>query len=62
MNHTDRYWELRLGPLQVQSVLLTAEPSLQPVKITFMKIQHLHFFFYICPQKCEGTLIFYEIK
>jgi hypothetical protein len=25
-------WELNLGPLEVQSVLLTTEPSLQPLK------------------------------
>ena len=24
-------WELKLGPLEEQSVLLTAEPSLQPM-------------------------------
>ena len=26
------YWELNSGPLEEQSVLLTAEPSLQPLK------------------------------
>jgi hypothetical protein len=29
------FWELNSGPLEDQSVLLTAEPSLQPLKRTF---------------------------
>ena len=27
------YWELNSGPVEEQSVLLTAEPSLQPIKL-----------------------------
>jgi hypothetical protein len=30
-------WELNLGPLEEQSVLLTAEPSLQPPNFYFLK-------------------------
>jgi len=29
------YWELNSGPLEEQPVLLTAEPSLQPLHHTF---------------------------
>jgi hypothetical protein len=30
-------WELNSGPLEEQSVLLTAEPSLQPPQFPFLK-------------------------
>jgi hypothetical protein len=32
-------WELSSGPLEEQSVLLTAEPSLQPQCSTFLMLQ-----------------------
>jgi hypothetical protein len=33
-------WKLNLGPLEEQSVLFTAEPSLQPWCLTFKKISN----------------------
>ena len=39
-------WDLNSGPLEEQSVLLTAEPSLQPLKTTLtsdMEMQSLDF-------------------
>ena len=31
-------WELNLGPLEEQAMLLTAEPFLQPLEITFYEL------------------------
>jgi hypothetical protein len=34
-------WDLNSGPLEEQSVLLTAEPSLQPLTISYMRTMYL---------------------
>jgi hypothetical protein len=38
-------WELNLGPLEEQSVLLTAEPSLQPLVAILLRRHHFPFIF-----------------
>jgi hypothetical protein len=51
-------WELNLGPLEEQSVLLTSEPSLQPfyviLKVSYLSAEMTHlvldiayFFFFL---------------
>ena len=54
-------WELNSGPLEEQSVLLTTEPSLQPLCITFYLI-YVHGYF-ACMYTCrpeEGTRSHYR--
>jgi hypothetical protein len=40
-HHVGGCWELKLGPLEEQSVLLTAEPSLQPPLLISQSINQL---------------------
>ena len=40
-------WELNSGPLEEQSVLLTAEPSLQPEQLSFHMLFTLWFYIYL---------------
>lgn len=39
---TYRYWASNLGPQQEQQVLSTTDPSLQPLKLRFLKVTHLN--------------------
>ena len=43
-------WELNSGPLEEQAMLLTAEPSLQPI---VMLLLHVWVFFYL-GHRCSG--------
>ena len=38
-------WDLNSGPLEEQLVLLTTEPSLQPLKRFFLKTYFIHFMY-----------------
>jgi hypothetical protein len=49
------YWELNSGPLEEQSVLLTAEPSLQPLKARVLKSKSCEETFSVVTQGTEHS-------
>lgn len=52
------FWELNLGPLREQPVLLTFKPSLQPQKHSFHCIDVL---WSICSSHLEGRVHYFRI-